>query len=136
MVCFNDVLEHVVDPWQLLRDTHGFLTPTGQILAAIPSIQYAPVMWKLVHGRWDYGDTGTLDRTHLRFFTRATMIEMFQGAGFQVNLCVGANSLADRWRSEPRLLKRVAKRALLPALGDAQFIHFVVLASPAEKPKA
>ncbi len=130
LVCFNDVLEHVVDPWQLLRDTRRFLSPSGQVLAAIPSIQYAPVVWQLVRGRWDYSDTGTLDRTHLRFFTRATMVEMFAGAGYRVDRCAGANSLEHGWRNEPRLLRRTAKRALLPVLGDSKFIHFVVLATP------
>jgi len=132
LVCFNDVLEHVVDPWELLRSTKRFLSPTGQILAAIPSVQFAPVVWQLIRGRWDYADTGTLDRTHLRFFTRATMLEMFADSGFRVELCVGANSLEDRWRHEQRFVRRLAKRALLTGLGDGKFVHFVVVASPTD----
>lgn len=129
LICFNDVLEHVVDPWQMLRDTRAWLTPEGQILASIPSIQFAPIVWRLVRGRWDYLDYGTLDRTHLRFFTKATTIEMFEQNGFRVVRCQGANGLDDTWPTEPNVLKRLAKRALLTFLGDSRYIHFMVVAA-------
>jgi 2-polyprenyl-3-methyl-5-hydroxy-6-metoxy-1,4-benzoquinol methylase len=132
LICFNDVLEHVVDPWTLLRDTREWLAPGGSVLAAIPSIQFAPIVWRLIRGRWDYLDYGTLDRTHLRFFTRATMIEMFQENGYRVVRCEGANGVQQTWPLEPNVMKRLAKRALLPLLGDSKYIHFVVLAQPVE----
>ena len=70
MVFFNDVLEHVLDPWTLLQQVHDVLAPDGTVVAAIPSIQYAPVVRDLLRGRWDYRDTGTLDRTHVRFLPK------------------------------------------------------------------
>ncbi len=130
LICFNDVLEHVVDPWSLLRATREWIAPSGHVLAAIPSIQFAPVVWRLVRGRWDYVDVGTLDRTHLRFFTRATMLEMFEQNGYRVVSCEGTNPIDDAWRALPFSARRLAKTALLPFLGDARFIHFVVLAEP------
>jgi len=130
LVCFNDVLEHVIDPWSMLRDTIPLLTPNGKVLAAIPSIQFAPIVWRLIKGRWDYLDYGTLDRTHLRFFTRATMTEMFEQTGYRVLDCRGANGLDVTWATEPRLGRRLAKRGLLPFLGDSRYIHFIVLAEP------
>jgi SAM-dependent methyltransferase len=130
LVCFNDVLEHVIDPWSLLRDTISLLTPNGRVLAAIPSIQFAPIVWRLIRGRWDYLDYGTLDRTHLRFFTRATMTEMFEQTGYRVLDCRGANGLDVTWPAEPRRARRWAKKGLLPFLGDSRYIHFVVLAEP------
>jgi 2-polyprenyl-3-methyl-5-hydroxy-6-metoxy-1,4-benzoquinol methylase len=130
VVCFNDVLEHVVDPWGLLRETREWVAPGGHVLAAIPSIQFAPIVWRLIRGRWDYLDAGTLDRTHLRFFTRATMVEMFDGSGYRVVSCEGANAIDDAWRAEPRSLRKLGKTALLPLLGDSRYVHFVVLAEP------
>ena len=58
LVCFNDVLEHVVDPWATLGAATDLLHPGGHVLAAIPSIQYAPVTISLLRGRWDYTTRG------------------------------------------------------------------------------
>jgi 2-polyprenyl-3-methyl-5-hydroxy-6-metoxy-1,4-benzoquinol methylase len=130
LICFNDVLEHIVDPWSLVRLTRDWVEPGGHVLAAIPSIQFAPIVWQLARGRWDYRDAGTLDRTHLRFFTRATMVEMFEQSGYRVVSCEGANPVDDAWRSEPWSGRRLVKTAMLPLLGDSRFVHFVVLAQP------
>jgi hypothetical protein len=39
---------------------------------------------RLSIGDWRYADKGLLDKTHIRFFTRQTTIEMLQGAGFEI----------------------------------------------------
>jgi len=129
-VFFIDVLEHVLDPWTMLQDVHGFLTARGAVVAAIPSIQYAPVVRALLRGGWDSTETGTLDRTHLRFFTRAIIIEMFEGAGYRVVDCQGANSAwnTDWWK---RTLKRRMWLRLMP---DSEWLHFMVVAVPHGRP--
>lgn len=121
LVCFNDVLEHLWDPWQILRETHNHLVPGGVVLAAIPSIQYLPELSRVVRGRWDYTDGGTLDRTHVRFFTRATMVEMFEENGYEVEACVPANSMF-RFRRYRRY------RLLRPLIRDMEWMHFVIRA--------
>jgi 2-polyprenyl-3-methyl-5-hydroxy-6-metoxy-1,4-benzoquinol methylase len=84
-VTFNDVLEHMVDPAEALATTRDLLDPGGWVLASIPNIRHITVLFNLiVKGRWDYTDTGILDRTHLRFFTKATMRELFEATGFRV----------------------------------------------------
>ncbi|MCA0293580.1 MAG: class I SAM-dependent methyltransferase [Actinobacteria bacterium] len=87
VIVFNDVLEHILEPWDVLDQAHERLTPKGCVVAAIPSIQYAPVVMGLLRGRWDYSDTGTLDRTHVRFFTKSSMVMMFEKAGYRVEQC-------------------------------------------------
>jgi len=85
VVVFNDVLEHMPDPWGALESTRGILTPEGRVVASIPNIRYWPILWDLVvRGRWTYTDTGTLDRTHLRFFTRGSALALFRDAGYDV----------------------------------------------------
>lgn len=129
-VFFNDVLEHIVDPWSVLREVPRFLAPGGRVVAAIPSIQYAPVVFKLLRGRWDYVDQGTLDRTHVRFFTKATMVEMFDSCGYDVLSCVGANTMGRRWAASDNPLLKAAARVLPLPFGDMRFVHFVVVARP------
>lgn len=122
-IFFNDVLEHVLDPWHLLERVHDILAPEGHVVAAIRNIEYAPVVRELIRGRWDYADTGTLDRTHVRFFTRATMVEMFEGAGLDVVACCGSTSAWDRDWFRRSWRRRVWFR-LHP---DAMWLHFIVV---------
>jgi 2-polyprenyl-3-methyl-5-hydroxy-6-metoxy-1,4-benzoquinol methylase len=121
LIVFNDVLEHVVDPWALLREVPKQLAPGGKVLAAIPNIAFLPVILQMLKGRWDYTDEGTLDRTHVRFFTLATAREMFEQEGYEVEVCVGANSLAD---------SRRVLRPFKPLLRGLQFLHVVIVATP------
>lgn len=84
-VVFNDVLEHVDDPWNLLRRTAAFVRPGGCVVASIPNVRHYFVVRDLVvHGQWKYTDEGVLDRTHLRFFTKRTMRQLFDDAGYTV----------------------------------------------------
>jgi 2-polyprenyl-3-methyl-5-hydroxy-6-metoxy-1,4-benzoquinol methylase len=129
-IFFNDVLEHIVDPWSVLRQVPRFLSDEGRVVAAIPSIQYAPVVFKLLRGRWDYVDQGTLDRTHVRFFTKATMVEMFESCGYDVLSCVGANTMGRRWAASDSRVLRAAARVLPAPFGNMRFVHFVVVARP------
>lgn len=123
LVVFNDVLEHVLDPWTMLKDVHEHLNPGGKVVATVPSIQYGPVLVRLLKGRWDYTDMGTLDRTHVRFFTRATMVEMFKQAGYLIEQCEGVNSALGREWSRASLKHRLWARAL----PDSVWLQFVVV---------
>jgi 2-polyprenyl-3-methyl-5-hydroxy-6-metoxy-1,4-benzoquinol methylase len=130
LVTYNDVLEHIVDPAATLRATVAHLTPTGRVVAAIPNVAYAPVVLDLVRNRWEYTDQGILDRTHLRFFTRASSIALFEENGFAVEACGGINSIAKRWDTDPLGPRRAAKRLLARSLGDHRYLHFVVVGRP------
>jgi len=84
-IIFGDVLEHLRDPWGALEKLTAFLRPGGVVLASIPNVRFYGVSLRLLLlGRWDYREEGILDRTHLRFFTRRSMRQLFQGAGLQV----------------------------------------------------
>jgi SAM-dependent methyltransferase len=86
-ITFNDVLEHMTDPWSALERARSLLSPAGAVVASIPNIRHLSVVWPLVvRGRWDYTDAGLLDRTHVRFFTRATMIDLFGETGYSVQI--------------------------------------------------
>ena len=84
-VIFNDVLEHMADPWAALRATRELLTDRGRVVASIPNVRHLTVLLPLVlKGRWHYDDSGILDRTHLRFFTRRSMRDLFESSGYEV----------------------------------------------------
>jgi SAM-dependent methyltransferase len=82
LVIFADVLEHLYDPWKILRMLHSYLRPGGRIIASIPNIQNIRVIQNLVNGYWTYTNMGLLDATHIRFFTLAEIGKLFGGSGY------------------------------------------------------
>ncbi len=54
------------------------------MIASIPNVQNADVVWRLLRGRWDYRERGILDRGHLRFFTLQGIRDLFARAGLTV----------------------------------------------------
>jgi 2-polyprenyl-3-methyl-5-hydroxy-6-metoxy-1,4-benzoquinol methylase len=83
---FGDVLEHLRDPWRVLEETRQLLQPGGFVVASIPNIAHGAVRLSLLQGHFEYADLGLLDNTHLRFFTRKTVQELFERAGYTVDI--------------------------------------------------
>lgn len=81
VVVFGDVLEHLKDPLAALGQARALLAPGGAIVVSIPNVAHGSVRLALLQGRWDYRDIGLLDRTHIRFFTRSTLLALLRDAG-------------------------------------------------------
>ncbi len=81
-----DVLEHMIDPWGFLYRIRDYLTNNGTMVASLPNIRHARIIIDLLCGKWDYQPSGLLDKGHLRFFTKRTIADMFNEAGFQIVL--------------------------------------------------
>ena len=101
LVLCLDVLEHLVDPWRMVRRLAARLAPGGAVIACIPNLRHIGTLVPLVlNGRFDYADAGTLDRGHLRFFTRASARDLFEQAGLAVTRIeapvAGKSALLDR----------------------------------------
>lgn len=84
LVFFPDVLEHLYDPWRLLARLKPFLSPNAQIIASIPNVRNLWLLLQLIGGDWPYAEDGLLDVTHIRFFTKKTVIELFEQTGYNV----------------------------------------------------
>lgn len=79
-----DVLEHLTDPWATLNKLTTYLNVGGIVVISIPNIAYRTVVRSIARDRFEYQDYGIMDRTHLRFFTRSTILAMIQSAGLFV----------------------------------------------------
>lgn len=83
---FADVLEHLKDPWSVIRNIRRVMHTNSSIIACIPNAQHWSLIAKLAIGDFRYVDSGLLDRTHLRWFTRQTIIELFTMNGLTVEV--------------------------------------------------
>lgn len=84
-IVFGDVLEHLQNPQTVLKDlVKDWLAPGGHVLACVPNVQNIDVVLTLLSGDWPGHDAGLFDKTHLRWFTKKTLREMFEGAVLSV----------------------------------------------------
>ena len=99
MMC-NDVLEHVADPWSVLRTlTEEHVRPGGTVIVSIPNVQCIEVVAPLLGGRFEYCEDGVLDRTHLRFFTRSSGRKLVRAAGLMIEAEAAGRVGAGRGRA-------------------------------------
>ena len=131
LIIFNDFLEHIVDPWQCLTLTQSLLDPHGRVVASIPNMRFWPVLSDLVfQGNWNYRNAGVMDKTHLRFFTENSILDLFNRCGYQVVKICGINETSKkslRWK---------VINALMPGrFQDCLFPQFAVVAISAPKSK-
>jgi len=88
LIIFADVLEHLADPAAVLRRCFASLKDDGKIIVSVPNVANFVVRLSLLVGRFDYGDRGILDRTHLRFFTLKTLTNLLHETGFNIRQIV------------------------------------------------
>lgn len=84
-VVISEVLEHLIDPWRVMRRLRPKLRMGGQVMASSPNIAQYRVIRSLLRGDWVLADRGVFDRTHLRWFTPKAYCNMFSDAGYAVD---------------------------------------------------
>lgn len=84
VIIMADVLEHLIDPWLVVRQSAELLDPEGIVITSIPNVRHISTFLNLVvAGRWALETRGIHDRTHLRWFTRKNILEMLREAGLE-----------------------------------------------------
>ena len=109
---FGDVLEHLYDPWAVLRRIRASMSDETSLVACIPNAQHWSVQARLNCGIFRYEDRGLMDRTHIRWFTRTTLDELFQSCGYRI--ADGRGRILDEPRRDDAL---VGIRAFAAAIG-------------------
>ncbi len=119
-VIFADVLEHLPNPAEIVIMAKEGLRPGGSVLVSVPNVAHWFVRMDLLVGRFNYQDCGIMDATHLRWFTRCTIVELFERLCFQITAvdCTVNIDLPDynrcapwRWMSPSFRRKLVGKLA-------------------------
>jgi 2-polyprenyl-3-methyl-5-hydroxy-6-metoxy-1,4-benzoquinol methylase len=82
-IIFGDVLEHLTDPVEALQFYRQFLNKKGMVYISLPNIAVWYVRLGLLFGKFDYTETGVLDKTHYRFFTKKTILRLLKECDLQ-----------------------------------------------------
>lgn len=106
-IIYGDVLEHLRDPWAVLRRHAPSLAEDGVVLICMPNAEHWSFAERLLRGTWDYEPIGLFDRTHLRWFTAETTHRALTAAGL-VPL-----------DTRPRIFDRDAGEAFVQAMAPA-----------------
>lgn len=84
-IIFADVLEHIINPQGVLETFTNYLKPSGNIIISLPNVAFVLNRLNLFLGKWEYGDYGTLDKTHLKFYTISSGKALVKSAGLTVS---------------------------------------------------
>ncbi len=83
IVC-GDLVEHLRNPGRAIERLRPFLRPGGRLVLSTPNVANWAIRLALLGGRWRYTDRGILDRTHVHLFTRRTLVETVESAGYRL----------------------------------------------------
>lgn len=121
-IVFNDVLEHLVNPEAALIQARELLTPNGAVVASIPNVLHFYNIWQILTQQdWKYEDSGIMDNTHLRFFTKKSIVRLFESVDLGVAKIEGINPSYG-------LKFNLANTLFLGKIADWKFIQFAVQA--------
>ena len=81
----GDVIEHLVDPWRIMKDFYGLLLPGGTLVMSIPNAGHWTIVRDLADGLFPYIPLGLQCITHLRWFTESSIKAMIDETGFHLD---------------------------------------------------
>lgn len=113
-VLASHVLEHLAVPERLLSGVRERLNPGGVLAVALPNIAHYRQRFSLSRGQFNYTETGPLDRTHLRFYTHRTAIQLLEQNGYEL-LKAAAEGTLPWWKARglaPSVVGRLDKWAV------------------------
>lgn len=134
VVLASHVLEHLRAPELLLQRLHAHLRPGAIVAVALPNLMHYASRLRLLGGRFDYTESGLMDRTHLRWFTFESAGKLLEEAGYRVERA-WVEGTFPFWKlrallpgSTVRAVERAAGR-WRPGLFGGQLLYVATLAS-------
>lgn len=85
LVILSDVLEHLYNPWAVLKLINQIMHGSSRLLLSVPNLENLRYVDSVMSGAFDYGETGLFDQTHIRFFSTATLLKALEQNGFQIS---------------------------------------------------
>jgi 2-polyprenyl-3-methyl-5-hydroxy-6-metoxy-1,4-benzoquinol methylase len=107
VVLYMHILEHLINPEEILMKTLQILNPNGHVVICLPNISNSVNRWEMFRGNFTYTETGVMDRTHLRFYNYYTAAAMIQRSGFKIEEYHGYSAKITYDLFTNKLLRRV-----------------------------
>lgn len=85
VVFASALIEHLSDPWKVLKEWRTLLKKEGSIVITTSNIAHWSIRKDILQGKFDYKDYGILDNTHLRFFTSDTFRKLIEDCGYKID---------------------------------------------------
>lgn len=124
VIYFNDVLEHLVNPENVLNTIKTKLSPNGVLISSIPNMRYHKVLKDLlVKKDFKYTNDGVMDHTHLRWFTHKSIQRMYKNCGYEIISHQGINKTKS-------LKPYLYNLPLLFSGSDIFFVQFATVVKP------
>jgi SAM-dependent methyltransferase len=84
VIVLADVIEHLANPQSLLELVKRLMHPSSLLVVSVPNVAHWSIRLKLLRGKFDYAETGILDATHLRWFTRGSLEKYLENSGYRI----------------------------------------------------
>lgn len=129
-ILFGDVLEHLHRPDEILVKMKKYLKPTGRLIASIPNLMHISVILKLLAGHFTYEDSGLLDRTHIHFFTKYEIMDMFEQCGYRIAEMHGSLYTDDLTQAAKESAELLYQLPFVEDREQFETFHYYVAAEP------
>lgn len=127
VIVFNDVLEHMPDPWGAVKLASRKINAGGRVVISLPNMRFIDNLLHLLKDRdFRYEPFGIRDSTHLRFFTKKSIPVLFENSGLEIVVLEGIN---EGWWS-PSIFRRLTFKLFSKHLEDTKYLQFAVVAKP------
>ena len=130
-IVLADVLEHLRSPARALALVREALNDDGHVFISVPNIANITVRLGLLFGIFEYRDRGILDHTHLRFYTKRTIRQEVERAGFRILELSGSSVpirlIIGRFTPEPILRAGERLLTLLTRVWRGLFAYQIIL---------
>lgn len=84
VILATDVLEHLENPGEVLKNLAVFMKKNSRLIISVPNIAFLTNRLLLLLGKFEYTSYGIMDLTHLRFFTKKTILKIVEKEGYKV----------------------------------------------------
>ena len=129
LIVLNDVIEHINDTDWFIKSLKNLMVKNGYILGSIPNVRFADNLYRfLILKYWKYIEEGILDKTHLRFFTKKSIIRLFLKNKFKIIEIKGIGKPLLSFKSNRDFFYTIGLKIIPMLFGkDANYLQFAFL---------